>query len=70
MTMPASLTSPLLTDKAPHAFAFLRRLAARRRAYRRAMTEFSYLSNAELADLGIGRDDFIKLAREVARLEA
>jgi uncharacterized protein YjiS (DUF1127 family) len=64
-----SLAAPLLTEAAPNLLAYARRLMARRRAYSRAMTELSYLSANEMADLGIARCDFPKLAREIAKLD-
>ena len=48
-------------------FDTLKTRYARWRRYSRTLAELSSLSDRELADLGIGRGDIARLARETAR---
>jgi uncharacterized protein YjiS (DUF1127 family) len=49
------------------AFDFVRRYLEHRRAYLRALRELSTFTDRELDDLGIGRGDIDRIAREAAQ---
>jgi uncharacterized protein YjiS (DUF1127 family) len=48
-------------------FEALKTRVATWKRYNRTVTELSQLSNRELSDLGIGRGDIVRIARESAR---
>jgi uncharacterized protein YjiS (DUF1127 family) len=47
-------------------FGSLKERLAKHRRYNRTVKELSFLSDRELADLGIGRADMRRIAREAA----